>query len=306
MDTELVVIGNTKAGYDRAISVARRGRNLSVIHPTEKQDRRVISLEIYRRAASELVTGGTIRVSDLRKVVLEIDQAEQSVEYSELERFGVDVYAGAVRFLDRNSVEVNQTETEQGSNVVLKAEKIVLANGTRSLRPAHFPFNNTTVVDRETLLSMPEFPTSMIVVGAGSLGLEYASFLASLGIEVTVVDERTGPIDLCQALTNEKMITDIVSLNMAFRFGDEVIGIDSRSNSSATVRLASGKKFSAGAVLVCVGQEGNTDSLNLEAAGVGVDERGRVWCDQEGKTWNDRIFAVGDIVGFRASTLLAS
>ena len=98
---------------------------------------------------------------------------------------------------------------------------------------------------------------------------------------------------------------EMQSLDIAFRLGDEVIGVETRGDNRAAVGVARGKVFVADVVLVCVGRIGETDRLNLEAVGVGLDERGRVWCDADGGTWASHIKAVGDVVGFRATSSLA-
>ena len=124
-----------------------------------------------------------------------------------------------------------------------------------------------------------------------------------LGAEQLRVDPlREGGTQRLAAVLGEQFMQ---SLDIAFRLGDEMIGVETRGDDSVAVRLASGKVFIAQTALVCVGRVGETESLNLEAAGVGVDERGRVWCDAKGGTWASHITAVGNIVGFRAASSLA-
>lgn len=339
MNYELLVIGNGRESIDEALVAARRGELVALVqteragshcrvgyvHQLGEPDRRLVgtahptdavpvgvSIDVLRWAVSRLGGAGLVRMSDLRGEAVRIASEQWLADRSQLESLGVEVFCGDVRFLDEHAVEVSELAGEVGDGIessalsqTLTARRIVLACGTRSARPSHLRFDSRRILDVESLLLLDELPASMIVVGAGETGLDYAMLLGSLGVDVTVIDEKANVFDVYGGLMNDQRLCEMQSLDIAFRLGDEMIGVETRGEDSVAVRLASGKVFVAETALICVGRVGETESLNLEAAGVGLDERGRVWCDASGVTWASHIKAVGNIVGFRAASALA-
>ena len=300
MNYELLVIGNGREAIDGAIASARRGQRVALVE-TKAVVSEAASIEVLRQAVNNLAKSGSTSMSDLRNEVNHIGRCQRAADRAELECLGIDVFSGDVQFVAADTVEVRSGDDVNS----IQADNVLVACGTKSARPGHIRFDGRLVVDVESLLTLDELPRSMIVVGAGETGLDYALLLGSLGIDVTVIDEKANAFDVCGGLMGDARLFEMQSLDIAFRLGDEVIGVEVRADDRAAVRLASGKVFIANAVLVCVGRVGETDRLNLEAVGVGLDERGRVWCDANGGTWASHIKAAGDVVGFRATSALA-
>ena len=300
MNYELLVIGNGREAIDGAIASARRGQRVALVE-TKAVVSEAASIEVLRQAVNNHAKTGSTSMSDLRNEVNHIGRCQRAADRAELECLGIDVFSGDVQFVAADTVEVRSGDDVNS----IQADNVLVACGTKSARPGHIRFDGRLVVDVESLLTLDELPRSMIVVGAGETGLDYALLLGSLGIDVTVIDEKANAFDVCGGLMGDARLFEMQSLDIAFRLGDEVIGVEVRADDRAAVRLASGKVFIANAVLVCVGRVGETDRLNLEAVGVGLDERGRVWCDANGGTWASHIKAAGDVVGFRATSALA-
>lgn len=296
MRYDQLVIGSGPDAVRAAIGGSAQGQRVALIRSSEAGSDRITS-RMLRQAAERLFKTGSVLMTELRREVASEIESQLASDQAELARLGVDVFAGDIRFVDSKSVAVG---TE-----LLTGETIVLACGTKSTPLGQAPFDGRVVLAVEQLLSLDELPHSMIVVGAGRTGLDHAIVLAMLGVEVTVVDEHSNHFDLCGGLMNAALF-EAQSLNIAFRLGDEVIGVEKRTGPHrAAVRLASGRVLTAEAALVCVGRAGRTGGLDLESAGVGLDEHGRIWCDADGRTWAAHIIAVGDVVGFRASSALA-
>lgn len=310
MNYELLVIGNGRESIDGALAAARRAELVALVR-TAGVDHFGITIDVLRRAVNPL-GAGPIRMNDLRGAAVRIASEQWLSDRAELESLSVEVFCGSVRFVGERTVEVIDRAAEVGDRIdsssscrTLAARRVLLACGTRPVRPNHIRFDSRRILDVESLLLLDELPASTIVVGAGETGLDYAMLLGSLGVDVTVIDEKANIFDVYGGLMNDQRLCELQSLDIAFRLGDEMIGIETRGEDSVAVRLASGKVFIAEAALMCVGRVGETELLNLEAAGVGLDERGRVWCDADGGTWASQITAVGDIVGFRAASALA-
>jgi NAD(P) transhydrogenase len=139
----------------------------------------------------------------------------------------------------------------------------------------------------------------MVVVGAGVIGIEYASMFAALGSKVTVVEARAKMLDFCDEEVVEALKYHLRDLAVTFRFGETVASVEAHPEGAITV-LGSGKKIPADTVLYSAGRQGMTDSLNLPAAGLTADERGRITVDEFYRTKVENIYAVGDVIGFPA------
>jgi len=288
-----LVIGSGHDAVSAALQGARKGLRVALaVQVDSPLD--WVTAKVLRKATDRLIPTGYVSMSALRREVGGLIESQRQKDRNELSRWGVDRFVGATHMTSADSISVGGT--------IHSGREVVLACGTRTAHFGRTPFNGRTVFSAEQLLSREDLPQSVIVVGAGQTGLEYAVVLAMLGVRATVVDEHANMFDLCGGLMGLSLF-EAQAHDISFRLGDEVIGIEPQ-NGQATVRLASGRSMQAEAVLICVGREGRTDGLELESVGVGLDEYGRVWCDGQGRTWNPQITAIGDVVGFRASRAL--
>ena len=295
MNYQHIVIGNGCDAVSAAVTAAGKSQRVALVKTTDGFQERVTGPAL-RQAAERLVKSGAISMPALRREVVRDVQAQMEIDLAELMRLNVDVFTGTVRLIDANTVAIQHDQ-------IITGETIILACGTKSATIGQSCFDRQVVLAAEDLLSLEGLPGSMIVVGAGRIGLDHAVVLALLGVEVTVVDEHSSLFDLCGGLMGGALF-EAQSLDIAFRLGDEVIGVERRSiHPEAAVRLASGRALRADAVLICIGREGRTEGMNLESAGVGLDEHGRVWCDASGHTWVPTITAIGDVIGFRPSLM---
>jgi len=315
MHYDLLVIGSGPAGQKGAIAAAKLRKRVAVIErrrevmggvclhtgtiPSKTMREAILHLTGYRQRA---VYGDVYRkkrqitMADLRRKLSQVTQHELEVVQDQLERNGVDVYSGTARFVDPHRVEVTSVEGKQA----LEGDNILIACGTKPARPGHIPFDGKHVFDSDEILALDRIPRSMIVVGAGVIGIEYAIMFATLGVQVTVVDGRDRMLDFCDREIVETLVHHARSLGMVFRLGEEVIGIDVLSQGMAVVELESGKRLIGETVLFSVGRVGDTDDLNLPAAGLEPDDRGRLWCSEDHQTWAPHIYGAGDVVGFPA------
>ena len=184
-----------------------------------------------------------------------------------------------------------------GAERRLTAEKIVLAPGSTPARIPDVDFNDETVFDSDGILRIRRIPDSVVVVGAGVIGIEYASMFAALGSKVTVVDGRATMLDFCDPEIIEALRYHLRDLGVIFRFGEIVTAVGNRPDGTIT-ELASGKQIAADAVFYSAGRVGATADLRLEQVGLEVDERGRIAVDSRYRTAVEHIYAVGDVIGF--------
>lgn len=313
MRYDLLVIGSGPSGQKGSIAAAKMGKRVALVErrssdlggvcvhtgtiPSKTMREAILHLTGYRHRGvynDRYVQKRKITMDDLRRKLDQVMQHELQVIQEFLDRNEVDLYSGEARFVDPHTVEV----VGEGQATRVSADKILLACGTKPSRPAHIPFDGRTIFDSDELLQLDHIPRSLIVIGAGVIGMEYALMFATLGVEVTVVDGRERLLDFCDREIVDTLMFHARSLGMIFRLGEDVVGIDRLRNKLAAVRLESGKRLIAEAALFSVGRVGDTSGLNLDAAGLKTDERGRIWCDEQHRTWAPHIFAVGDVIGF--------
>jgi len=311
---DLIVIGSGPAGQKAAIAAAKLGRSAAVIErrnmvggvcintgtiPSKTLREAVLYLtglsqrELYGQAYR---VKDDITVADLSARTQHVINREIDVIRNQLSRNRVALIPGVARFLDSHSVEV---ENESGVTQHLSADKFVIAVGTRPARPSTVEFDGETVVDSDQILNMKKVPASMVVVGAGVIGIEYASMFAALGTKVTVVEKRASMLEFCDDEIVEALKYQLRDLAVTFRFSESVHTVERHASGTLTI-LESGKKIPADTVLYSAGRQGASDTVNVLAAGIQPADRGRLEVNENFQTSVDHIYAVGDIIGFPA------
>jgi NAD(P) transhydrogenase len=312
---DLVVIGSGPGGQKAAIAAAKLGKSVAIIErgrmlggvcvntgtiPSKTLREAVVYLtgmsqrELYGASyrVKEKITPADLLARTQHVIGKEID-----VVRSQLMRNRIDLYEGHARFIDEHSLVVE--DPSRAERITLTGRNIVIATGTKPLRPTGVDFDTERVLDSDGILDLKTIPTSMVVVGAGVIGIEYASMFAALGTKVTVVEKRATMLDFCDPEIVEALRFHLRDLAVTFRFGEEVTAVDVGTGGTVTT-LASGKQIPADTVMYSAGRQGQTDHLDLPAAGLEADARGRIFVDDDYQTKVDHIYAVGDVIGFPA------
>jgi NAD(P) transhydrogenase len=307
---DLVAIGSGPAGQRAAVQAAKLGKRCAVIERADalggvSTNTGTVPSKTLRAAIADLtgraggVYGSAFRVTheitidDLLWRTQQVIEHEHEVIADQLRRNGVRVIAGTASFADPHTLEVRDAR----STYRLRADRIVIAVGTTPRRPAGVDFDDRTVVDSDGILGLTRLPKALTVIGGGVIGLEYASMAAALGVRVTLVEKRLRVLDFVDDELVEALQYHLRGLGLAFRLGEEVDGVE-RTGAGAVTRLRSGKRIPSDAVLFAAGREGATGTLNLAAAGLAADARGRIAVDADHRTSQPHIFAAGDVVGF--------
>jgi NAD(P) transhydrogenase len=180
----------------------------------------------------------------------------------------------------------------------VKADIIVIAVGTVPSLPPGTEADGVTVITSDGVMGLTEIPRTMTVAGAGVIGTEYASIFAALGVEVTLIDKRPRLLEFVDAEIAESLSYQMRNMNCTFRLGEEVASVTIERPRRAVAVLQSGKKIVSELLLYSTGREGATKTLNLEAARLRADERGRLKVNKRYQTEQPHIYAVGDVIGF--------
>jgi len=237
-----------------------------------------------------------ITIADLTARTTHVVGREVDVIRNQLGRNEVAVLAGIGRFTGPHTVQVADGTGVERS---VSADKIVIATGTAPARPAAVEFDGQTIIDSDGIVALQRIPRSMIVVGAGVIGIEYASMFAALGTKVTVIEQRNRMLEFCDTEVVEALKYQLRDLAVTFRFGETVEAVQRYAKGAVAV-LESGKKIPADTVMYSAGRQGMTESLGLDAAGLSADKRGRIKVDEHFRTEVEHIYAVGDVIGFPA------
>ena len=312
-DYDMLVIGSGPGGQKAAIAAAKLGRRAAIVERTDMVGGVCINTGTIPsktlREAIVYLTGMTqrelygqsyrvkqdITVQDLSSRTQHVVGREVDVILHQLSRNHVPLLAGTARFVDPHTIAIQGGPVERE----VTAANVVVAVGTRPARPDSVEFDGRTILDSDQLLVLERIPSSMVVVGAGVIGMEYASMFAALGTKVTVVERRDGMLEFCDDEIIESLRYHLRDLAVTFRFRESVAAVEKHGNATMTV-LESGKRIPAEAVLYSAGRQGMTDELGLENAGLEADARGRVAVGPDYRTKVEHIFAVGDVIGFPA------
>ncbi len=309
---DLIVIGSGPGGQRAAIQGAKVGKRVGVIEkqasvggvcintgtiPSKTMREAVLHLSGFydknfygsNHSGKENVT-----MADLNFRVQYVVESEIGVTQNQLKRNGVEVIHGAGRFMDAHHIRV---ETSNGF-AEFEAEYVVIATGTKPSVNLKVPINGRNIINSDQILSMLQIPKTLIVVGGGVIGVEYACMFATLGVRVIIVEKRPRLLEFADVEMVEALSYHMRDQRATMRLTEEVESVEELPDGKVAANLVSKKRIIGDALLYAVGRQGNVDALNLRAAGIEADERGRIKVDADYRTAQPHIFAVGDVIGF--------
>ena len=315
-DYDLVVIGSGPSGQRAAIQAAKLGKSVAIIErartvggicvnygtiPSKTFREAVLHLSGYRERGiygSSYRVKQEITIEDLLYRVQQVVRSEIDVIRNQMTRNRVELIEATATFLDPHLIELT-TEGRHGKRQIT-ARKVVVACGTEAARDTHIPFDGQRVFTSDDVLGLERLPRSIIVVGAGVIGIEYATMFAALGVRVTVVDKRPTLLPFLDHEISAALTYVVQQSNVTMRLGEEVAEIDVISGVSkpVEVRLKSGKVLHAEAALYSIGRVGATERLQLGNAGVQADDRNRIPVNEHFQSNVEHVYAVGDVIGF--------
>jgi NAD(P) transhydrogenase len=314
---DLVVLGSGPAGRRAAVQAAKLGRSVLVV-----DDR--------RRVGGVSVHTGTIPSKTLRETALNLSGWRERAFYGrsyraraeicsadlaarmgktldhevavlehQFARNGVETMVGRGRFIDPHSVAIVSEAGDGQTELRVGADKVLIAVGTAPHRPAHIPFNTSSVLDSDDFILSPRLPRSLTVVGAGVIGIEYATIFSALDVPVTLIDPRPSLLEFMDSEIVEHLVHLMRDRGIALRLGGEVARIGFGVNGAPVCVLTDGRQVSSEVVLFTAGRVGATAGLDLAAAGLAADARGRIAVDRRTfQTSQPHIYAAGDVIGF--------
>lgn len=312
---DVIVIGSGPAGHHAAIQSAKFGKRTAVIErrqtiggvalnagtiPSKTLREAILYLTGFRQRG---LYGSSYRVKDritFKDLTYRVDHViehELNVFRSHFQRNGIEIISGEASFKDPKTLIIRAAD---GSEEEVSGAVIIIATGTRPARPDHIPFDGEDIFDTDQMWAIKDetLPRTLTVVGGGVIGIEYTSALAALGVQVTVIERRPRILEFVDDEIIDALCYHLRSMRTVLRLGEEVTSVTKNAHGQVVATLASNKTIVSDALLYAVGRHGNTTRLNLEAAGLKADQRGRIEVDALYRTPVPHIFAAGDVIGF--------
>ncbi|MGB6687894.1 MAG: Si-specific NAD(P)(+) transhydrogenase [Terracidiphilus sp.] len=309
---DLAVIGSGPSGQRAAVAATRLKKRVAVVEnrsvvggvcintgtiPSKTMREAVLHLSGYNYRnvyGMNYKVKEKITMADLAFRVQAVIKTENDVTEAQLSRNGIDIIHGVAHFVDPHQLRV---EGPLGDTTI-EADKIILAVGTRPACSPKVPINGRTIINSDQIMEMPNLPRTLMVVGGGVIGVEYACMFAILGVRCTLIEKRNKLLEFADQEIVETLSYHLRDSRTTMRLGEEVESVEELPDGTVVANLQSKKKVSGDALLYAVGRQGAIDELNLTAAGLEADSRGRIPVDEEYRTKVPHIFAAGDIVGF--------
>ena len=317
---ELIVIGSGPAGQKAAIQAAKLCKRVCIIEKNPVlggagintgtiPSKALREAVLYLSGANKRALYGDnfrpkrdVTIEDLIYMSQQVIHNELSVIREQLDRNNVDLMWGAAHFEGPNLLQITKHDTSE----MLTGDKFIIATGTRPATPNSVPFNDTTILTSDALLKLKMLPKSMIIVGGGVIGVEYACMLAALGVRITLVEGKGELFDFLDREIVEALQYQMRQMGITLRFGEKVAKIQEIPPSATQpqvmveAKLESGKLLHAHCLLYAVGRQGTTKALALENVGLIPDDRERLKVNEHYQTEVSHIYAAGDVIGFPA------
>ncbi len=320
---DLCVIGSGPGGTKAAIQAAKLGKDVVLIErmdvvggvaintgtiPSKALREAVLALisaQQHVSAAADQMMPREGRLEKLIEYCNRVIKAEVDLTRAQLVSNRIEILNGHGSFVGPNEV---LCDGARGTEKIF-AENIIVATGTTPAKPANVTFDREVMITSDEVLKLPRLPRTMIVVGGGVIGTEYASMLALLGVRVTLIEGRPRILDFIDGEIGEALQYHLRQMGVTLRMGEKVASIriveappGSRTDRPVVAEavLESGKTIIADCLLYAIGRQGATGTLNLKAAGLEADDRGRIKVNEAYQTAVPHIYAVGDVIGFPA------
>jgi len=312
-DFDLIVIGAGPAGESAAMNATKHDLRVAIVIPDEEVGGACTHQGTIPSKALRAAVNAHVRFN-ANPMVKQV-KSLQKVEYPDLldnlssvikkqvkmrEKFylrnSVRIIEGHANFHNKHTLNVTHKD---GSNSKISAKNILIATGSRPYRPEEINFDHARVYDSDTILKMTHTPRKIIIYGAGVIGCEYASIFSSLGIKVDLINTRDRLLEFLDDEISDALSYHLMAQGVIIRHREEFETFEA-NDKNVVLHLKSGKRIQADALLWSNGRTGNTDTLNLDKAGLTANHRGQLDVDEEYRTQVAHISAAGDVIGWPA------
>ena len=315
-DYDLFVIGSGPGGQRAAVQAAKLGKRVGITEaggvvggvciakgtiPSKTLREAALYLSGYKERnvyGDSYSVKENITMADLLRRTDHVIRTETDVVRNQLLRNGIELHAAHASFVDAHTIRLDSPGTQQQQ---ITSDKVVIATGTNAARDTHIPFDGRRIFTSDEMLDLEDLPRAMAVIGGGVIGVEFATIFAILGVRVTLVDARPRLLEFVDTEIIDSLVYNMRRNRVTLRMAEKVTGLETVEGDRGQhvrIQLKSGKQIFADKALYSIGRQGATDGLNLEAAGLNADSRGRISVNEHFQAAVENIYAVGDVIGF--------
>lgn len=312
---DFIIIGTGPAGFSAAMAAAKCNKRVLVLEkedslggvcvntgtfPSKTLREAVLLLtghlrkQIFEEDSCSL-EGGDISMAKLKKRLQYVRLKEHAIIDHQLGRNGIQLVRGSARFIDDHTISVDRIGDEEP--LIARGEFIIIATGSRPRNPPEIPFDGERIVDSRSILDMTNIPSSMIILGGGVIGSEYATIFAALGVKVILLDKGARLLKFIDKEITDELQQNFPNGNVEYipSCGDFKIGTE---GDKAKIILDNGAIYTADTLFFALGREANVSNLHLENTGVQISDGYYITINDLYQTTVDHIYAVGDVVGW--------
>lgn len=315
---DCIVIGTGPAGQKGAIQAAKLGKRVAIVEknqvlggaqintgtiPSKALREAVLNLTSGRQRGLFTSTGQAkkrVTIADLVSFSQRVIRHEWEIIRDQFDRNGVELLWGHARFVGPNEVAIEGPESVEH----ITADRFLLGVGTKPARPDNVPFNGQTIFTSDEVMRLDHLPKTMIVAGGGVIGTEYACMMATLGVQVTLIEGRNKVLGFLDQEIADAFQYFMRQRGITLRLGEKVERIKEVELHNGTVKqlveaqLESGKTIHAESLLYAVGRQGVCRQLGLDRVGIEFDDRERLQVNEFYQTNVEHVYAAGDVIGF--------
>lgn len=311
INVDIAVIGSGPAGQKAAIQAAKLDKSVVVVDkgpepggaclysgtiPSKSFREAVVDLTRFydRHFEGQAYVLPEVTVDELNSRLNKVISEERNIIARQFKKNDVRILLGSARFENQNTLIV--VDNDFRLKYQIKAKTFIIATGSNPRTPSDVPFDREVILDSTTLLGISKVPKTMIVLGGGIIGSEYASFFAALGTQVTVIDRKDHMLPLLDAEIGIHLQTSLTDIGLRFLGKKEPVEI-ARKNDRAFVRFKDNTTLEADVLLYALGRVANVDTLHIENAGIFLGPKGYIPVNALFQTNIPHIYAVGDVIG---------
>lgn len=313
VEADFTVIGSGPAGQKGAIQAAKIGKKVVVIDrdpnlggaclhhgtiPSKTLREAVLDLTSFQERSyygKDHDDNRIISIHDLNFRLTKVIMHQQAVVERQMTKNNIQIIVGSAEFVDRHMIRVLDEDGE--TLCMVRTEHALIATGSSPRQPLNIEFDKDTIMDSDQLLQLHHVPKSLMVLGGGIIGCEYATMFAALGTKVILIDKAPKPMGFVDGGILEHFMQYAQGMGMELKFGEEIVEIGKTNENVAFVKLANDEEITSECLFVALGRQANTKNLGLERIGLELSSRGYIQVNSMFQTAVPHIYAAGDVIG---------
>ncbi len=308
---DVVIIGSGPAGQKAAVQAAKGGKSVALIErdqwlggacvhrgtiPSKTLRENALRVKKMRENAAlcQFELAEDTEMSTLIDRLNRVLKAHDGFMVNQIERNNIERIHGRAKFISPSCIEVTKV---RGEAEQIEANSFVIASGSIPRKPDNIPVDHENVFDSDSILTMLYLPKSLTVLGGGVIASEYASIFQALGVKVTMIDRYPLPLGFMDSDLTSKFVDSFQEMGGTWLGEKNVVSVEWDGLSEVIARCDDGTQVKSAKLLCAAGRVANIKDLDIETAGLELNEFGNISVDEMLQTKVPHIYAAGDVIG---------